>query len=96
MTADLVEMAVVGTASFPRFCVDSFAVGVGGLEFVILLLRPAAAVIGEVIDRPFPADCHSLRALPLSNACSLTSNSVSIIPYGAIARNGQLKPKNRS
>ena len=87
----MVEMAIVGTASFPRLCVDSFAVGNGGLELFILLLRPAAAVFGEVVDRLLLADCHSLHALPPSAGYGLISKSASIISYGAIERNGQLE-----
>ena len=94
-TADMVEMAVIGKASFPRLRVDSFAVGDGSLELIILLLRPAAAVFGEVVDRLFLADCHSLHTLPPSDDCGLISKSVSIIPYGAIERNGQLKGTNQ-
>ena len=90
-SADIVEMAIVGTASFPRLCVDSFAVSNGGLESVILLLRPAAAVFGEVVDRLLLANSHSLHALPPSVDCGLISKSASIISYGAIERNGQLE-----
>ena len=53
--ADCCRRSCRGRLSFPRLRVDSFAVGDGGLEFVILLLRPAAAVFGEVVDHPFPA-----------------------------------------